>query len=440
MLYCTLSKNHLLKGKKIMKRKHFIAVAAIICACSVLAGCSQQAASSSGAASGDSTASSVSDSAAENSSDNNSTEESTDNMATNEGTFIANSENVKQTGRTWLDENNTLWMAFSGSGAEYSFTGKKCVVTIVGDNTAAQASQVDNHARIAIYVNGERVIDDMINEPEKQYTVIDSDTETTADIKVIKLSETAMSVCGLKPIEADGTITPAAAKAHKIEIIGDSITCGYGVDDEDRDHHFSTRTEDVTKSYSYKTAQSLDADYSMVSISGYGVITGYSSDGETKQPTQTIPQYYDSLGFSYGTFGSENQYKAADIEWDHSKFVPDAIVINLGTNDESWCKGNRERCLEYKDAYKEFVKKVRAANPDAHIFCTLGIMGDSMFNFISKAIEEYKEETGDTNVSTMKFAVQSEADGYAADWHPTEATHNKATEKLTAEIKSVMGW
>lgn len=353
------------------------------------------------------------------------------------GMYFCSDDNVKQIGRTYLDDENVLWMAFSGSGAEYSFTGKKCVVALKGDSTSENENDTDNHARIAVYVNGERKFDEMMDKPEKELTVIDSDTETTADIKIVKLSETAMSVCGIKAIEADGTISPAKEKSHRIEFIGDSITCGYGVDDEDRDHHFSTKTEDVTKAYAYKTAQKLDSDYSMVSISGYGIISGYS-DNDIQQKSQIVPKYYDNLGFSYGTFG--NGLRAADIAWDHSRFVPDAVVINLGTNDSSWCKKDVERCNKYKDGYIEFLKKVRAANPDAHIFCTLGVMGAELYPYVMKAAEEYSAETGDKNISCMKFASQLAKDGYAADWHPTEATHTKAAEKLTAEIKEVMGW
>ena len=31
-------------------------------------------------------------------------------------------------------------------------------------------------------------------------------------------------------------------------------------------------------------------------------------------------------------------------------------------------------------------------------------------------------------------------DGFAADWHPTEATHTKAAAALTEKIKEIMGW
>lgn len=50
------------------------------------------------------------------------------------------------------------------------------------------------------------------------------------------------------------------------------------------------------------------------------------------------------------------------------------------------------------------------------------------------------EETGDTKISAMRFDLQSEADGYVVNFHPSEVTHRKAAEKLVAEIKEVMGW
>lgn len=70
----------------------------------------------------------------------------------------------------------------------------------------------------------------------------------------------------------------------------DSITCGYGVDDEDRSHQFSTKTEDATKAYAYKTAQLLNADYSLVSYSGHGVVLGYTTREKRQQRSIGILQ------------------------------------------------------------------------------------------------------------------------------------------------------
>lgn len=40
----------------------------------------------------------------------------------------------------------------------------------------------------------------------------------------------------------------------------------------------------------------------------------------------------------------------------------------------------------------------------------------------------------------MEFEEQLGSDGYGASWHPSETTHTKAADKLTATIKEIMGW
>lgn len=352
-----------------------------------------------------------------------------------ETTYQLTEENVKLLGRTYFD-GEKLFCALSGSGAEFTFNGTKCSVTVTGDSNAINASNADNQARVGIYVNGERVIDDMVDNIQETYDVFESDTPKEVTVSIVKLSESPMSTIGIKEIKATGSkIAPTPNKDLFIEFIGDSITCGYGIDDPDKDHHFSTKTEDVTKAYAYRTAEKLNADYSMVSFSGYGIISGYSSN-DKKVEAQTVPQFYTKLGYSWAANGS---FTPANVDWDFSKRQPDLIVINLGTNDDSYTKTNSERQQEYCDAYVEFIKKIRENNPDAKILCTLGVMGDRLFDYVQLAVYNYTEQTGDSNVSAMKFDVQLPDDGYSADWHPSVTTHEKASEKLAAEIKSLLG-
>lgn len=351
-------------------------------------------------------------------------------------TFVPTEDFVKVLGRA-KEQNNTLWLVHSGTGAEFSFVGTAATITLQADNT--HSFHKDTQARIAIYVNGERVVDDMVDEYEKSYTVFESETARECTIKVIKLSEAANSTVGISKIEvlSIDDIKPTENSHRFIEFIGDSITCGYGVDDEDKEHHFSTSTEDVTKAYAYKTAEALGADYSMVSFSGYGIISGYTGDGK-KLPEAILPLYYDKLGFSYGAYMGSNYPQ--DMTWDFTKRQPDVIVINLGTNDNSYTQGEVEKEEEFISAYITFLKTVRGNNPKSTILCTLGIMGTELYPSVVQAVERYQSETGDTNVYTMDFDVQIPSDGYAANWHPTEKTYSKAAQKLAAEIQKIMGW
>ena len=182
--------------------------------------------------------------------------------------FKANDTNVKILGRTFYN-NDVLWMGYSNTGAEFEITAHELEVTIVSDTGAARDK--GSASRIVIFVDGQRTIDEMLLEKEHTYCVFSYKGDAhTHKVRVIKVSEATSSWAGIKNIKTDskGTIKPLPKKELKIEFIGDSITCGYGIDDLDRNHHFATSTEDSSKTYAYKTAEMLDADYSMVSISG----------------------------------------------------------------------------------------------------------------------------------------------------------------------------
>ena len=347
-------------------------------------------------------------------------------------TYEAEEQYVKMLGRTH-SENGVLWLAHSASGVEFTVKGTQCSVKIVGDSLiGVNGSQ----ARFAAYVDGERVLDEMINQKEAVYDIFSFETEKEVTVTLVKVSEAANSILGIDEITvaAAEDIAPTAEKNLKIEFIGDSITCGYGVDDEDRNHHFSTDTEDATKAYAYKTAQLLDADYSLVSYSGNGIVSGYTTQG-VKVSEQQLSKKYECFAVSYGN--GSNGFKASSVNWDFSKFTPDIIVINLGTNDNSYTGKDEELIREYTEAYTEFLKQVRKNNANSHIICTLGVMGADLYDAICTAAENYTAETGDENISVFRLSTQDGSTGYAADWHPTAATHDKAAAELADYINTL---
>ena len=347
--------------------------------------------------------------------------------------FRPSEENVKLIGRTAVND-GILWLALSASGIEFTYNGTGFNMNVFGDSMISQGK--DKQARFAVYVDGERIADEQVTEAEKLYEFTTSDEDKPTTVKILKLSEAAESTMGLGKITVTGTdVKPTAEKELKIEFIGDSITCGYGVDDEVKEHHFSTSTEDATKAWAFKAAQKLDADYSLVSYSGHGIISGYSGDGN-KVTSQLVPKIYSQFAKSYGNY--DGIFSVSTVKWDFSKFQPDFVVINLGTNDASYCGADKEKAADYTAQYVEFLKTIREKNPDAHIICALGVMGDSLYKALEAAVETYTTETGDTKVSPLHLTPQNGSTGYAADWHPTEATHEIASDELVAEIQRIM--
>ena len=345
-------------------------------------------------------------------------------------------QHIKRLGRT-LFQDNILWLALSGSGIEFEYEGRYLEIRLQGDD---HTSADTDHTRIAVYINEERVLDEMIRSPQPCYTVLDEQTPQNRTIRVLKISESPMSITGIRELIVDdaASICPAPVKPRCVEFIGDSITCGYGTDDDDLSHTFSTATEDVTKAYAYRTAQMLDADYSMVSYSGYGVYSGYVDESvNTRNMSELVPPYYPLIGFSRGTYHS---VAVTMTDWDFSCFEPEIIVLNLGTNDNSYCRRNPEREAEFMECYQNFVTLIREKNPNAYILCIYGLMNCELTASIDETINRYRQASGDKRISFMPLPTQTDADGYVVDFHPSLGTHRRAADIVTAKIREIMHW
>ena len=339
-------------------------------------------------------------------------------------------ENLKLLGRT-VSLNGALWLGYSASGCEFEFKGTKLEITMRGDDNILQKLP-DDLPRFGVFVNGERVLDDVLKEQEKTYTILESSEETTCTVRILKLSATVSSTIAITEIKADGSVAPTAKKALKVEFIGDSITCAFGVDDENRDHLYSTATEDATKGYAYLASQLLDCDYSLVCKSGHGIVSGYTADG-VKNEGALMPLYYEMslAGLNNALYG----VPAQSTVWNFADDC-DFIVINLGTNDRTYTLGDPEKCLEYETLYVKFLKRLRELNPKAFIICTMGIMGDELYKQIENVVAKYTAETNDTRVAPFRLTPRPLSDGFSASWHPTIISQTRGAKEIAEYIKS----
>lgn len=350
---------------------------------------------------------------------------------------VPNDASVKYLGRTELSD-DILWCAMSGTGAEFEYTGKNLEITFCGDSSVGD--YYNHRARIGVFVNGERAVDQVISDHETTVAVIKAEEPADYNVKVVKLSEVEMSTVGIKSVNIDEneSLSPSQQRSRRIEFIGDSITCGYGIDDTNPNSGFSTSTEDITKTYAYLAAQRLDADYSIFAISGYGVLSGWTSNPSQINSSPLIPKYYSTLGCGSSSF--TGHALPQDIQWDFGRFRPDAIVINLGTNDSTYCRDDDDKLNAFTDAYVAFLKDIRANNPDAVIFCILGTCSQQIWTQVDRAAIKYTEETGDPNVHSLLIDSGDSSYGYAASYHPSAASNSLMADVLYEQIAQTMGW
>ena len=359
-------------------------------------------------------------------------------LAEGEKLVVPDLKNVKHLGRT-LERDGMLFLAQTASGIEFKVENTKTLrLNLVGDKTAVASSGnlPYNYARYMIFVDGKELITGSMNMEKISVTIFPRENKSKvpardAVVRILKITEATLSNFAIAGIVLDeeASISPTPAKDFKIEFIGDSVTCGYGV--EAKGGTFSTQTENATKAYAYLTAENLGADYSIVSYSGFGVYSGYTSDKNERNSISLVPSFYEHVTYIPSDRSFNNR------PWDFSRFKPNLIVVNLGTNDASYCK-NSERKNAFTEAYVDFLKKLREKNPKAFIICSLGTMGDNLFDNVQAAVEQYSFSTGDTRVSPFHFTPQNIVlDGIGADWHPSMRTQEKAAEALTAYIRSL---
>ncbi len=224
-----------------------------------------------------------------------------------------------------------------------------------------------------------------------------------------------------------GTLVPSPAPTgRRIELLGDSITCGYGVLGADASCGFSPDTESEQLAWGALAAKELGALRMVTAVSGIGVLRNY--DGST---SDTMPARYDRALADDAT-----------STWDHEAFHPDVVVVNLGTNDFGGGKGDPGSGFEA--TYTKLLADLRARHPNARIVATTSplLTGESRPEhraYIEAAIAA-RASAGDSKITLVDLDEQSPGDGYGCDSHPSVTTQHKMAAKLVQHLKTLMGW
>ena len=344
--------------------------------------------------------------------------------------FLPTAENVRLIGRTF-EEDGATWLAQSGSAIEFEATGERVVLEVACGEGAKDDPEL--RPRFAVLVDGEVVVDEVLNESSRAVEVALDDARNGAVVELMLLSEASQGAVGVRGITVEhgvpAAVVPSAEKRLRIGFAGDSITCAYAVESADYDEPFSTATENFMKSYAYLTASELEADYDVVCYSGYGIVSGWTASGE-RNDARLLPPQYDLV------------IEGRNETWDFDAHPNDVVVINLGTNDYSYTGSDEARMEEFAQGYAKFLARVRELNPDALIVCTLGTMhgAEVLYPSVERAARDHMDRTGDTRIVCYQSdSIDVETDGVGTNGHPNEVTQRKSAKKLVDVIRNALG-
>lgn len=212
----------------------------------------------------------------------------------------------------------------------------------------------------------------------------------------------------------------------RLEFVGNSMTCGYGIESNNPSDTFSKETENHYYAYPALVSKGLNAQYVVVARSGIGVYRNYG--GPVEGSVDCLPNLYD-----YTLYGDITEV------WDFSRYIPDIVCVNLGTND---CVLEGYSIHLLKDAFVKFSQKLRSIYPDAKIIWMTGCMLhgkplEDLQSVLDEVVQESKT-AGDKCMYRFDFTPQTGDLGYAAGWHPSRQQHERMADELISFMRTIV--
>lgn len=308
---------------------------------------------------------------------------------------------------------------------------------------------------MSVLVNGAQVSRQMLPKGHSEICLFRN--MNPQEIKTVRLMKDVQAMADddracflIHGIRTDGTFHPVEQHRYKLEFVGDSITCGEGIIGAKKEWDWISMFFSSVHDYATLVSEACDAECHMIAEGGWGVLAGWDN-----HPRHALPLCYEKV---CGVLkGERNLSYGAGEDYDFSTWQPDAVIVNLGTNDMSafeqvpWrdeetgetfklymnADGSlvKEDAARFEQAVIDFLGKLRTYNPKAHIVWTYGMIGSPLLKLIEHAMMTYCMQTKDTNVVFVPLPdTTPETVGSRA--HPGRKSHEAAAQILTNYLKA----
>ncbi len=289
----------------------------------------------------------------------------------------------------------------------------------------AYADRIPDHDVLGVQVDDGPVQRLALAEGTHEYTLAQGADGETHTLRVVKLTEAEAGTVTLRTVRIDGTgllLAAPPAPTRRMLAIGDSITAGYGAAGADARCHYDVRWADADTTFVSRAAATLHADLQVLAWSGRGVWRNLNAEDRETLPvlfSRTIPTEPAS-------------------RWDPSRWVPDDVVFNVGTNDvmrAGFDDGRFERALD------AFVGRVMALAPRARVVLTVGpLLHDDVPASGSRSrqrvLAAHARVAARHGATLLTFGAASNAEGSGCDHHPGAATHARMAAALVNALRA----
>lgn len=334
------------------------------------------------------------------------------------GTFAPDDPRIGYLGRFDFTEPDAPRFDWSAATIRFGFTGTSAAVLLDDGNNDYNVWLNDAPPFLLQTTPGKTTYLLAQNLPTAAHTV-----------RLVKRTEASLGAATFRGIVLDADaelVAPPPLPARKLLFFGDSITAGYGNEGASPDCPFSRETENVEQGYAALTARAFGAAYVTVAYSGMGMVRNYGSPAPTS--AEAMPVFFD-----------RSTATAPSRPWDPTRWQPDVLVVNLGTNDFSTQPHPSQ--AQFTEAYRALLTRARTAYPSTEIVAVAGpFMTDPAPGYIRTLVTAVQAE-GETRLHLAEITntlVHPSDFGCAS--HPNVAGHRKIAEQLIPQIGAALGW
>jgi len=263
---------------------------------------------------------------------------------------------------------------------------------------------------------------------EGRYFLFESESIAEHSIVLTRRTESWQGTCAILGFDlgAEGELLPLPAlPVRKLMFIGDSVTSGEMTAYEAGRTMTDKANSNARLSYGMILARRLGAQCHLVSYGGRGLVR----DWQDYRDTRNAPQFYE-LALP----------DDPAVRWDHQRYVPDAIGVQLGTNDFSPSIPDQN---EFLHSYVAFLRKLRRDAPQARVFIMDSpiVVDDPVEGLRRTALHAYLDQivrhVGDPKVM---LAPLQHYPGVPANGHPTGREHEAIAAELEPVFRQAFGW
>jgi lysophospholipase L1-like esterase len=269
-----------------------------------------------------------------------------------------------------------------------------------------------------------------LGEGRHDYVLAQDLAPKSHSVRIAKRTEAEVGTVTLHAfaISPGGRLLPAPALLERhIEVIGDSVSTGYGNEGRSAECHWSADTEDATRTYAAYAAYELGAQLAVAAWSGKGVIRNYDRSRDA-----TMPEIWQRV--LPDEPGSPKAFAP----------VPSVFVVNLGTNDFVPSIPPEQPFVQ---AYQGLLTRVHERAPHAPVVLVVPptVAEDypqpkarSTLKAYLTRIAEAQRARGHTVLMIEQFVDGDE--GIGCDYHPNVRTHARLGHELALAIRELTGW